>query len=90
MALGLEGKLITLAMFHSADFDQGHTLSCTTFNSPCLSKNGKICRELIECWGVVRKGKQEERQDAPTGTVLERFKKDRNMIIMVGIANASE
>ncbi|GKV07296.1 hypothetical protein SLEP1_g19091 [Rubroshorea leprosula] len=90
MALGLEGQLITLAMFLSAGFDQGHTFSCTTFNSPCLSKNSKICPELIECWGIVRKGKQEERQDAPKVTVLERFKEDQNMLSVVGIANASE
>ncbi|GLT90051.1 hypothetical protein SLE2022_080030 [Rubroshorea leprosula] len=88
--IGFGGRVNHFGLFLSAGFDQGHTFSCTTFNSPCLSKNSKICPEVIECWGVVRKGKQEERQDALKGTVLERFKEDRNMLNMVGIANASE
>ncbi|GKV07311.1 hypothetical protein SLEP1_g19105 [Rubroshorea leprosula] len=88
--IGFGGRINHFGLFLSAGFDQGHTFSCTTFNSPCLSKNSKICPEAIECWGVVRKGTQQERQDARKGTVLERFKEDRNMLNMVGIANASE
>ncbi|GKV07269.1 hypothetical protein SLEP1_g19065 [Rubroshorea leprosula] len=88
--IGFGGRINHFGLFLSAGFDQGHTFSCTTFNSPCLSKNSKICPEVIECWGVVRKGAHQERQDALRGTVLERFKEDRNMLNMVGIANASE
>ncbi|GLT47712.1 hypothetical protein SLA2020_213820 [Shorea laevis] len=88
--IGFGGRINHFGLFLSAGFDQGHTFSCTTFNSPCLSKNSKICPEAIECWGVVRKGTQQERQDALKGTVLERFKEDWNMLNMVGIANASE
>ncbi|GLT52168.1 hypothetical protein SLA2020_255220 [Shorea laevis] len=88
--IGFGGRINHFGLFLSAGFDQGHTFSCTTFNSPCLSKNSKICPEVIECWGVVRKGMQQERQDGFRSTVLERFKEDRNMLNMVGIANASE
>ncbi|GLT90056.1 hypothetical protein SLE2022_080080 [Rubroshorea leprosula] len=88
--IGFGGRVNHFGLFLSAGFDQGHTFSCTTFNRPCLSKNSKICPEVIECWGVVGKGTQQERQDDLKGTVLERFKEDRNMLNMVGIANASE
>ncbi|OMO68491.1 TLDc [Corchorus olitorius] len=88
--IGFGGRINHFGMFLSAGFDQGHTFSCTTFNSPCLSKTSQIIPEVIECWGVVRKGVEQEKQDAVKGTVLERFKEDRHMLNMVGIANASE
>ncbi|KAK6244465.1 hypothetical protein QUC31_010874 [Theobroma cacao] len=87
---GFGGRINHFGLFLSAGFDQGHTFSCTTFNSPCLSKTSQICPEVIECWGVVRKGMEHEKQDVVKGTVLERFKEDRHMLNMVGIANASE
>ncbi|XP_021289204.1 TLD domain-containing protein 1 isoform X4 [Herrania umbratica] len=87
---GFGGRINHFGLFLSASFDQGHTFSCTTFNSPCLSKTSQICPEVIECWGVVRKGMEHEKQDVVKGTVLERFKEDRHMLNMVGIANASE
>ncbi|KAJ0088766.1 hypothetical protein Patl1_32670 [Pistacia atlantica] len=70
-------------------FDQGHSFTCTTFGSPSLSKTGRIYPEVIECWGVI-KGSQKENQDAVKGTVLDRFKEDRHMLNMVGLANSSE
>lgn len=76
-------------LFISASFDQGQTFACTTFGSPCLSTANRILPEVIECWGVVQK-KQQEKQDAVRGTVLERFKEDRHMLNMVGLANSSE
>ncbi|MBA0558348.1 hypothetical protein Golob_015370 [Gossypium lobatum] len=88
--IGFGGRINHFGMFLSASFDQGHTFSCTTFNSPCLSKTAKICPEVIECWGVVRKGLEQETTDVVKGTVLERFKEDRHMLNLVGIANASE
>ncbi|XVF07584.1 hypothetical protein REPUB_Repub06bG0152000 [Reevesia pubescens] len=87
--IGFGGRINHFGLFLSAGSDQGHTFSCTTFNSPCLSKTSQICPEVIECWGVVRKGVEQEKADAK-GTVLDRFKEDRNMLKMVGIANASE
>jgi len=45
--------------------------------------------EVIECWGVTQVATQ-DKHDAVKGTVLERFKEDRNMLKMVGLANSSE
>lgn len=77
-------------LFLSASFDQGHTFSCTTFGSTSLSKTNRICPEVIECWGVVSKGAEQDKHDVAKGSVLERFKEDRNMLKMVGLANSSE
>lgn len=76
-------------LFLSGTFEQGHSFKCITFNSPCLSKSTIIYPETIECWGIVLQG-NDETVDAVKGTVLERFKEDRNMLNMMGIANASE
>ncbi|KAK3016639.1 hypothetical protein RJ639_005962 [Escallonia herrerae] len=88
--IGFGGRINHFGMFLSANFDQGHTFSCTTFGSPCMSKANQIYPEVIECWGVVPKGPQQERQNGVKGTVLERFKEDRNMLNMVGLANSSQ
>lgn len=77
-------------LFLSASFDQGQTFPCTTFGSPCLSKNNQIRPEVIECWGIVPKGGQQESRENVKGSVLERFKEDRHMLNMVGLANSSE
>jgi hypothetical protein len=77
-------------LFLSASFDVGQTFTCTTFGSPCLSKTNRIFPEVIECWGIVQNGAQKEKLDAAKGTVLERFKEDRHMLNMVGLANSSE
>uniref|UniRef100_A0A5B7C149 Putative TLD domain-containing protein 1 n=1 Tax=Davidia involucrata TaxID=16924 RepID=A0A5B7C149_DAVIN len=88
--IGFGGRVNHFGLFLAANFDQGHTFLCTTFGSPCLSKISQINPEVIECWGVVRKGVQQERQDTVKGTVVERFKEDRHMLNMVGLANSSE
>ncbi|XP_050381583.1 uncharacterized protein LOC126798618 [Argentina anserina] len=88
--IGFGGKVNHFGLFLSANFDQGHTFECTTFGSPCLSKTSRICPEVIECWGVVRKAVDEDKQDSAKGTILERFKEDRHMLNMVGLANSSE
>ncbi|KAJ0028708.1 hypothetical protein Pint_36121 [Pistacia integerrima] len=87
--IGFGGRVNHFGLFLSAGFDQGHTFTCTTFGSPSLSKTGRIYPEVIECWGVI-KGSQKENQDAVKGTVLDRFKEDRHMLNMVGLANSSE
>ncbi|XP_019059719.1 PREDICTED: TLD domain-containing protein 1 isoform X2 [Tarenaya hassleriana] len=88
--IGFGGRANHFGLFISASFDQGQTFSCTTFGSPCLSKTSKIQPEVIECWGIVNSGKAQEKQhNAVKGTVLERFKEDRNMLKMVGIAGNS-
>ncbi|KAL9253700.1 MTOR-associated protein MEAK7-like protein [Drosera capensis] len=88
--IGFGGRVGHFGLFISASFDQGHSFSCSTFGSPCLSKANQIFPEVIECWGIVTKAMQQERTDAVRGTVLERFKEERNMLNMVGIANSSE
>ncbi|OAY42960.1 MTOR-associated protein MEAK7 [Manihot esculenta] len=88
--IGFGGRVNHFGLFLSASFDVGHSFTCTTFGSPSLSKNNRILPEVIECWGIVQKGVQQEKQDAMKGTVLERFKEDRHMLNMVGLANSSE
>lgn len=88
--VGFGGRANHFGLFLSANFDQGHTFECTTFNSPCLSRTNRIRPEVIECWGVQVKGLENEKLDPVKGTVLERFKEDRNMLKMVGLANSSQ
>ncbi|XP_011046898.1 PREDICTED: TLD domain-containing protein 1 isoform X1 [Populus euphratica] len=88
--IGFGGRVNHFGLFLSASFDVGQTFTCTTFGSPCLSKTNRIFPEVIECWGVVQNGAQEEKLDAAKATVLERFKEDRHMLNMVGLANSSE
>ncbi|KAK6126432.1 hypothetical protein DH2020_039820 [Rehmannia glutinosa] len=88
--IGFGGRVNHFGLFLSANFDQGHTFTCTTFGSPCLSKTSKIYPETIECWGVVPIRDDQEKLDVAKGTVLERFKEDRHMLNMVGLANSSE
>lgn len=88
--IGFGGRVHHFGLFLSANFDQGHSFACTTFGSPCLSANNKIYPEVIECWGIVRDGRHQERHEIVKGTILERFKEDRHMLNMVGLANSSE
>nr|XP_043610193.1 MTOR-associated protein MEAK7 isoform X2 [Erigeron canadensis] len=87
--IGFGGRTSHFNLFISSNFDNGHTFTGPTFNNPCLSKNNHIYPEVIECWGVVPKGGQQEKQDGIKGTVLDRFKEDRNMLNLVGLANSS-
>ncbi|KAL0316070.1 UNVERIFIED_CONTAM: MTOR-associated protein MEAK7 [Sesamum radiatum] len=88
--IGFGGRVNHFGLFLSANFDQGHTFSCITFGSPCLSKTSQIYPEVIECWGVVPRRADQDRPEVIKGTVLERFKEDRHMLNMVGLANSSE
>lgn len=87
--IGFGGQVNHFGLFLSANFDRGHTFSCTTFGSPCLSKTNQIHPEVIECWGINR-GTPQDRNEVLKSTVLERFKEDRHMLNMVGLANSSE
>lgn len=63
-----------------------------TFNNPPLSAKSEIVPDVVECWAVVVKGDDDAAPNgisALKGTVLERFKEDRQMLNMVGIAGAS-
>ncbi|KAF9680833.1 hypothetical protein SADUNF_Sadunf06G0162500 [Salix dunnii] len=88
--IGFGGRVNHFGLFLSASFDVGQTFTCTTFGSPCLSKTNRISPEVIECWGIIQNGAQKEKLDAIKGTVLERFKEERHMLNMVGLANSSE
>lgn len=88
--IGFGGRVNHFGLFLSASFDQGDTFICSTFNSPCLSKSNRIYPEVIECWGVKVERRQQEMSDVVKSTVLERFKEDRHMLNLVGLANSSE
>lgn len=88
--IGFGGRVNHFGLFVSANFDKGHTFECTTYGSPPLSKTSQIQPEVIECWGVLQNRPQQERPESVKGTVLERFKEDRHMLNMVGLANSSE
>ncbi|KAG8374062.1 hypothetical protein BUALT_Bualt11G0091800 [Buddleja alternifolia] len=89
--IGFGGRAGHFGLFVSANFDHGHTFTCTTFGSPCLSKTSQIQPDIIECWGVVpRRADHDNRPEVMKGTVLDRFKEDRNMLKMIGLANSSE
>ncbi|XP_057549617.1 uncharacterized protein LOC130827783 [Amaranthus tricolor] len=88
--IGFGGRVNHFGLFISANFDAGQTFECTTFGSPPLSKSNRICPEVIECWSVFPKEVQQKGSNALKGTVLERFKEDRNMLNLVGLANSSE
>ncbi|XP_050228212.1 uncharacterized protein LOC126677570 [Mercurialis annua] len=88
--IGFGGRANHFGLFLSASFDIGHTFTCTTFGSPSLSKTNKIVPEVIECWGINHKGVQPETHDTLKGSVLERFKEDRHLLNMVGLANSSQ
>ncbi|KAL6585488.1 hypothetical protein OROMI_002132 [Orobanche minor] len=90
--IGFGGRANHFGLFISANFDEGHTMACTTFGSPCLSKTSRIYTDTIECWGVVPRRVERERPQSQVakGTVLERFKEERHMLNMVGLANSSE
>ncbi|XP_054803130.1 uncharacterized protein LOC129306517 isoform X2 [Prosopis cineraria] len=90
--IGFGGRVNHFGLFLSANFDQGHTFSCSTFGSPCLSKSSRISPEVIECWGVTSAAQAgiQGRNEAVKGTVLDRHKEDRHMLNMVGLANSSE
>ncbi|CAH1441799.1 unnamed protein product [Lactuca virosa] len=87
--IGFGGRANHFNLFISANFDSGHTFTGATFNNPCLSKSNLIYPEVIEYWGVVPKGFQQDKQEGLKGSVLERFKEDRNMLNLVGLANSS-
>ncbi|GJM87961.1 hypothetical protein PR202_ga03973 [Eleusine coracana subsp. coracana] len=88
--IGFGGQPHHFGLFLSANFDQGHSFTCSTFTSPPLSKTNRFRPEVIECWGIQTKGAQDEKSKVVKGTVLERFKEDRNMLKLVGLASASD
>ncbi|XP_024535468.1 TLD domain-containing protein 1 [Selaginella moellendorffii] len=90
--IGFGGQIHHFGLFIHSAFDRGSTYPSVTFNSPALSSQAAITPDVIECWGIVVKGGEEGDKGVavgPKGTILERFKEERNMLNLVGIANAS-
>lgn len=87
--IGFGGQIHHFGLFLSSSFDRGRTLHSVTFNNPALSERSEIVPDVIECWAVIVKGEEERDNEAVKGTILERFKEERNMLNLVGIANAS-
>ena len=88
--IGFGGQPHHFGLFLSANFDHGHSFTCSTFTSPPFSKTNRFRPEVIECWGIQMRGAQDEKPELVKGTVLERFKEDRNMLELVGLANSSD
>eukprot|EP00252_Welwitschia_mirabilis_P008534 TRINITY_DN2043_c0_g1_i1.p1 TRINITY_DN2043_c0_g1~~TRINITY_DN2043_c0_g1_i1.p1 ORF type:complete len:424 (-),score=84.25 TRINITY_DN2043_c0_g1_i1:302-1573(-) len=90
--LGFGGQINHFGLFLSESFDKGHSYSSVTYKNPCLSRSSVIIPDVIECWGIVlgESSQETEKTNVSKGTVLERFKEERNMLNMVGIANASD
>ncbi|KAM0905265.1 hypothetical protein ACQ4PT_017457 [Festuca glaucescens] len=88
--IGFGGKPHHFGLFLSAGFDQGHSFTSSTFTGPPLSNTNRFRPEVIECWGIQVKGSLDEKTELVKGTVLERFKEDRNMLKLIGMASASD
>ncbi|KAI5071062.1 hypothetical protein GOP47_0013313 [Adiantum capillus-veneris] len=87
--IGFGGQKNHFGIFLPASLDRGHAFPSVTFGNPCLSNKSTFNIDIIECWGVVLDTEESTKASASGGTILERFKEDRNMLNMVGIASAS-
>ncbi len=91
--VGFGGQVHHFGLLISSSFEHGHTRHSVTFNNPALSETAVFEPDVIECWAVVVKGDNDQATDGSSalkGTVLERFKEDRNMLNMVGLAASSD
>eukprot|EP00250_Pteridium_aquilinum_P001446 c11640_g1_i2 orf=41-1204(+) len=88
--VGFGGQKNHFGIFLPASLDRGYAFPSVTFGNPCLSSKPAFGIDTIECWGVVSGTEESEKVSASGGTILERFKEDRNLLNMVGIANASD
>ncbi|KAL2652414.1 hypothetical protein R1flu_020542 [Riccia fluitans] len=89
--IGFGGQIHHFGLFMSSSFERGHSRPSITFSSPVLSSAAEFEPDTIECWAVVvdSDGDNQSGGEKLKGTILERFKEDRQMLNMVGIANAS-
>jgi hypothetical protein len=90
MILVLEGShTISDSFYLQISIKGTHLLVELLFTKPSLSKTNRFSQEVTECWGI-QMNARDEKPELVKGTVLERFKEDRNMPKMVGLANASD
>ncbi|XP_078435093.1 TLD-domain containing nucleolar protein [Wolffia australiana] len=87
--VGFGGRVDHFGLFLSSSFDQGYSFACSTFDSPSLSKSASFQPKVIECWATTRPAGSAA-TSAVNGTILERFKEDRNMLKLVGLAGSSD
>lgn len=89
--IGFGGQIHHFGLFVNGAFEGGHSRHSVTYDNPPLSSTPNIVPDVIECWAVVVKGDDGTSNGASAlqGTILERFKEDRQMLNMVGIAGAS-
>eukprot|EP00850_Spirogloea_muscicola_P017595 SM000153S01584 [mRNA] locus=s153:59860:61411:+ [translate_table: standard] len=87
--VGLGGQPHHFGIFLDSTLERAHSRPCVTFGSPPLSSTPEFVPDVIECWAVLPADGLEA-DDAVKGTILERFKEDRAVLNMVGIANASD
>lgn len=89
--VGFGGQIHHFGLFINGAFEGGHSRHSVTYDNPPLSSKPDIVPDVIECWAVVVKGDDSASNGASglQGTILERFKEDRQMLNMVGIAGAS-
>lgn len=87
--IGFGGQIHHFGMFVSGSFDRGHTRYSVTFGNPPLSTKEDFVPQIIECWGVLGSDQGPDGSKLK-GTCLERFKEDRQILNMLGRANASD
>ncbi|KAH7440201.1 hypothetical protein KP509_04G096100 [Ceratopteris richardii] len=87
--IGFGGQKNHFGIFLPASLDRGYGFPSVTYGNPCLSEKSSFQVDCIECWRLVSETQEQKIPAATGGTILERFKEDRNMLNMVGIADAS-
>ena len=88
--IGFGGQKNHFGLLIPSSFDKGYTYPSVTFNNPVLAKKSEFNIDVLECWGIVSESDNLQKANVLGGTILQRFKEDRNMLNMVGIANASD
>ena len=69
--LGFGEQVKHFRLFLSESFDWVYSFESVTYKGPRLTKTATFFPEVIECWGVVVKGNDQETLNAVKGTVLE-------------------
>eukprot|EP00897_Mesotaenium_endlicherianum_P002421 jgi/Mesen1/2206/ME000152S01292 len=95
--IGFGGQAHHFGLFVNASLERGHSRPSITFNSPSLSSTPEFEPDCIEIWAVVSENGDGDASGggsaggaASKGTIVDRFKEDKAMLNMVGLANASD
>jgi len=90
MVLDLEGSHIISDSFYLQISIKGTHLLVARLPALPFPRQIGSGQKLLNVGGIQMRGAQDEKLELVKGTVLERFKEDRNMLKMVGLANASD